>query len=274
MKLGERIRMMRVQKGLTQWELAKMLGKTNACISGYETGKIQPSFSTINVIADALGVQASELLAYAAGENESSDDAEIQTSKRTRRVKRILCALDMLNDEGQKKLIEIAEQLCLIQIYTNSIAGSIIQYLSVRHRQTFTLDKDEEVSGVYDEEDTPTGGRKWNGRHMVFCSRVTRGYAHQWDFFYHTFDGAPDNSVIRGILKDEAVSDGPGSNIAFALDDKAVYDRFIDCYMELNPDYGTEFDVQRDEVPVLFVLLDKETWTIKESEECDLNETE
>jgi len=271
MDLGKQIRKARVKSGLTQEALSHILGISKGSVSGYENNRVRPTLDVINAIADALGLQMSELLTDAADEGESGSNAEIQTSKRPRRVKRLMGAFDMLNEEGQKKAIEMVEQLCLIQIYTKSVAGTLLQYVSSRHRQMFMIEKDEETHGVYDGDDAPPGGQKWSGRHMVFCNQTDRRYTQRWDFFYHTFDDIPDTNVIKSILRDEAVSDDPENNIAFALDDKAVFQKFIYCYMERKAECATESDAQMDEAPVLFVLLDKETWTIIGKQECDPN---
>ena len=265
MDLGKQIRKARVKSGLTQEALGNILGVSKGSVSGYENNKVRPTLDVINAIADALGMQMSELLADAADEVENGSNAEIQTSKRPRRVKRLMGAFDMLNEEGQKKALEMVEQICLIQIYTKSVAGTLLQYVSSRHRQMFMIENDEETHGCCDS------GQKWSGRHMVFCSQENKRYTKRWEFFYHTFDDIPDANVIKSILKAESISDGPENNIAFALDDKNVFQKFIYCYMEWKAECVTESDAQMDEAPVLFVLLDKDTYEIMDKTECDPN---
>ena len=58
MKLKE----IRVKQGISQRELARRLGTTPQNISQYESGKRKPKLPTLNKIAAALGVSATDLL--------------------------------------------------------------------------------------------------------------------------------------------------------------------------------------------------------------------
>ena len=57
MNFGQKLRQLRIQKGLTQRQLAKRLGyKTNSYISDVESGHFIPSRKKLKKIAKALGV--------------------------------------------------------------------------------------------------------------------------------------------------------------------------------------------------------------------------
>lgn len=60
---GEFIHKMRVEKNLTQKELADLLQVTDKAISRWETGKGYPDTSLLQPLSDALGVSVGELLA-------------------------------------------------------------------------------------------------------------------------------------------------------------------------------------------------------------------
>ena len=62
--MGERIREARKQKGLTQAELASLIGVQRAVISKYETNMIEPSIKQLKKIADALDVSIGYLQGY------------------------------------------------------------------------------------------------------------------------------------------------------------------------------------------------------------------
>ena len=81
MNLGENIKRLRKVKGLTQYELGDIIGKTHVAIGRYEKGERIPSLSknglwnyennvrspqlsTIEAIAQALEVSVPELLGY------------------------------------------------------------------------------------------------------------------------------------------------------------------------------------------------------------------
>lgn len=54
-KVGERIRKARQRSGLTQQDLAKLIGTTDKSISALETGRVEPSISQMQAIATSLG---------------------------------------------------------------------------------------------------------------------------------------------------------------------------------------------------------------------------
>lgn len=55
MELGERIKQIRLENGLTQKQLGEMLGSTQQMIAQYESGKHSPKIETVRKIANALG---------------------------------------------------------------------------------------------------------------------------------------------------------------------------------------------------------------------------
>lgn len=54
--IGEKIKAVRLQKGVSQTALAKILGVSTAMICQYEVGKRKPKVETLSKIAGALGV--------------------------------------------------------------------------------------------------------------------------------------------------------------------------------------------------------------------------
>lgn len=60
--LGETIKRLRMEQGLTQKELAEKLFVTPQAVSRWENGEVEPSVSTISSLAKIFGVSASTLL--------------------------------------------------------------------------------------------------------------------------------------------------------------------------------------------------------------------
>lgn len=58
---GQNVRKIRLDKGLTQEELAESAGISQVQIARIEAGKINTSISTVVAIAKALGVKEGEL---------------------------------------------------------------------------------------------------------------------------------------------------------------------------------------------------------------------
>jgi len=59
--IAKNIRAKRIEKGMTQEDLASKIFTTRQTISNYETGKSKPDYETIGKIAEALGVKAEEI---------------------------------------------------------------------------------------------------------------------------------------------------------------------------------------------------------------------
>jgi len=61
-KLGENLRKLRLEKNMSQGDLATALGVDRAYISNIENGRMNPTLSTLEKIAGALGISSSKLL--------------------------------------------------------------------------------------------------------------------------------------------------------------------------------------------------------------------
>lgn len=62
MNIGERIKHIRKQSGITQKQLAEKLGMTQAAIVQFESEKSNPKIDTLQKIADALNVSITDFL--------------------------------------------------------------------------------------------------------------------------------------------------------------------------------------------------------------------
>ena len=61
-KLGDNIKRIRTAKGMTQGDLCRKLDVDRAYMSNVESGKKNPTLSTITKLAKAVGVSVNELL--------------------------------------------------------------------------------------------------------------------------------------------------------------------------------------------------------------------
>jgi transcriptional regulator with XRE-family HTH domain len=62
MGFPERLKALRLEKGLMQEELAKIIKTTNATISKYENGRIEPNLETLQLLAENFDVSVDYLL--------------------------------------------------------------------------------------------------------------------------------------------------------------------------------------------------------------------
>ena len=67
MNIGRNILYFRQQQGLTQQQLADVLGINKMAISNYEKGKRQPSIETVKAISKALVISLMQFMAYSEG---------------------------------------------------------------------------------------------------------------------------------------------------------------------------------------------------------------
>lgn len=61
-KLGNNLKRIRTQNGITQGDIAKSLGVSRGFVSNLENGKTNPTLATITRLANAVGVTTDELL--------------------------------------------------------------------------------------------------------------------------------------------------------------------------------------------------------------------
>ncbi len=73
MNLGKAIKLCRVQKNMSQSELAKLADISVSYLSLLERGKRDPSFSTVQKISEAINIPASILIFLATDQNEFSE---------------------------------------------------------------------------------------------------------------------------------------------------------------------------------------------------------
>ncbi|MFH5834531.1 helix-turn-helix transcriptional regulator [Proteiniclasticum sp. C24MP] len=56
-----KLKFRRIEKGLTQFQLAELIGATNQTISEYERGRVKPSYDNMKKISEILDTPVGEL---------------------------------------------------------------------------------------------------------------------------------------------------------------------------------------------------------------------
>jgi transcriptional regulator with XRE-family HTH domain len=106
--LGDRIRRYRLAKGLTQAELAKLVGASQRMINYYEVRGVSPPPELVVKIADALDVSIDELFGRKPRARRAAGAAPAGESlRRRRRLKR----LDELPRDEQSAVLKMIEAL-------------------------------------------------------------------------------------------------------------------------------------------------------------------
>lgn len=102
-EIGGKIKKAREAKGLTQKEVALTVNMDQSQYSKIEKGKTDPSSSTLEKIAKALGLTLSELFA--------SDDIFKDESSYDKSLMEKLRLIDMLDEEEKKSIFNIVDGL-------------------------------------------------------------------------------------------------------------------------------------------------------------------
>lgn len=129
MTVNENIRRIRLEKGLSQKEVAEACGTVPQTITAYESGRANPKPATVAKIAKALGVSAAEI--YGMTENEQisaehdpataaaiyhsifiENGGEIAEDNIIKR--HLLTAYEKLNTEGRRELANRAEEMTMV----------------------------------------------------------------------------------------------------------------------------------------------------------------
>lgn len=122
LSIGANLKRIRINKGITQKELAEKVGLVYSSYSNYENGNRIPSKKTLEKIAEVLNVDIFELMYDELTAKKIHEQANKEFNRQCDilddRRQYLLNIFNMLNDEGQKKAIERVEELTEIKRYT------------------------------------------------------------------------------------------------------------------------------------------------------------
>ena len=137
MNIGDTMRNIRKQKGMTLQQLADILGCSQQNISQYESGKRTPKLKTVQKIADALNVNVNDLLEsplddspiYQVLKNVDCPDSPVSrnfiNSQLTTQIHdwqqidiELVKTFKKLNEDGKAAAVERIEELTEIPRYT------------------------------------------------------------------------------------------------------------------------------------------------------------
>lgn len=125
--IGDTIKKNRQSSGMTQQQLADLLGVQRSAISKYEKGIVSPNVATIKKIASALGVTIADLMGweeeYEFRDVPPGEPHNLEVTKKwamNKQKARLDEAFEKLNQTGQEKAVERVEELTMIDKYTLS----------------------------------------------------------------------------------------------------------------------------------------------------------
>ena len=129
MPTGERIKKIRLEKGITQKQLAELLNTSQQNLAQYESGKRNPKIETLQKIADALDMPLiflveDDLLDAAILPYEDSEGKLIDE-----KVNEIMTNKEISLEEKTIKIEELMTQLQIIENYHFDNANRAYEYM-------------------------------------------------------------------------------------------------------------------------------------------------
>lgn len=109
MSFAEQLKRARIAQGLTQQQVANLLGITNSTYCGYETGKRQPDVAKIKQLASALNTSGDVLL-----ETGFASEREAESLK-SEKLNEALEIFKSLNPDFQDYALEQIKKLSELQ---------------------------------------------------------------------------------------------------------------------------------------------------------------
>lgn len=110
--LGTRIKVMRLSRGLSQIDLAKLVGVSRSTVTMWETDQRRPGYETLDVIADVFNAPLSALLK---DEKQQQEDEEIyelrEVMRRNPNMRVLFSAAKNATPKQLKQAIEILKLL-------------------------------------------------------------------------------------------------------------------------------------------------------------------
>lgn len=122
MTIGENVKKIRKEKGLTQKELGERLGITQSAIGQFENDKTSPTITTISKIANALDVEIDKIMnipmQYTYEHTYLNQERiKIPDINYIKKREQLLSNFNKLNDLGQNKILEDIEDLTALPKY-------------------------------------------------------------------------------------------------------------------------------------------------------------
>ena len=108
MNLGEAIRKMRQEKGLSQGEMQKRTGILRSYLSRVENGHTVPSFATLQRLAVAMEVTLSD---FFAGEGGRTPDGVVADPVASAYLQELRGYLPMLSPQQRQELLEMVKEM-------------------------------------------------------------------------------------------------------------------------------------------------------------------
>ncbi len=106
-----KLKMLRIEAGMSQEELAKKLGISRSCLANYEIGKRQPDQEMITKIADTFHIMSDYLMNHKPFQNLKMCESELVESKKLKEI------IQNHGNELNISNLSLEQKIGLIELY-------------------------------------------------------------------------------------------------------------------------------------------------------------
>lgn len=129
MYIGENLKRIRKEKGITQTELGARMNVSQQMIEQYENGYIKPKFETVSKIANALDVKIGDLVDELIGEDCTPPEEKLPTD-----IQKILNRYRELYNEYYDNTKQLSDNVLLMIALDEAIAKIHLERAEERKR--------------------------------------------------------------------------------------------------------------------------------------------
>ena len=261
--IGERIKQARIDKGMTQADLASALGKTKATISRYELSSREPRYAQLCAIADALNIPVQQLAGPFPEEEKDIADNQQESLKSKKQERFLMDLFSELSDKGQTEAVRRLSELAQLPIYRRELTlpQTLSQYASCKYNVDYHVVEDtfeKENISPSDSFGNPDAGQ--TVRHIVI-NPIPSGREKKHHFWIYP-DPVADRETMDRILTLH-IPDDYIARHALVFCDLESYNQACNCmdsrFFDDEPD--------SDGFPDLYLLLAERNetgnWTIQ-----------
>lgn len=261
--IGERIKQARIDKGMTQADLASALGKTKATISRYELSSREPRYAQLCAIADALNIPVQQLAGPFPEEEEDIADNQKENLKSKKQERFLMDIFSELSAKGQTEAVRRLSELAQLPIYRRELTlpQALSQYASRKFNIDYRVMEDSvEKENISPDDSFGNPDAEQVARHIVI-NPVPSGREKKHHFWLYP-DPVTDRETMDCILTLH-IPDDYIARHALVFCDLESYNLACNCMDSRFPDDDPDSDGYPD-LSFLFAQRDETgNWIVR-----------
>lgn len=265
--IGDNIRRIRTEKGMTQDDLAKVVGTTTTAISRYELSSREPRYARLQEIANALEVPIEQLTSTQPDQvenNEKYPPIRLEDRRQQKRVSTLLAAFLSLSERGQNEALKRVSEMTQLSQYQNvqgnlSLSEALLQYATQKTGVVYRVQVEKTEEELFPSHE-PFGGddTSLTVQHIILESATST--KSQWWHFWCYLSPVSDTE-LEEIMSCHA-PDSFREQVTLVVADQSNAETAIQVWEH------RQFDSNPDEIPDFAVLYVQEgetgDWVIQD----------